>query len=281
MPHLDVSVKITHSFYISHRKMASHHGRHVHDSYELLYLYSGERCFFINDRTFKMQAGDLCLIHPNVLHRATSEGCPECEGILLYFHERFLSPNQPLHELFSIDDIYVTLPVYERTVVEELFQKMLHEYKTREPGYTLNLQGLTLQLLALLGRWLKKHQAKDIHFPSPMHQKISEIARYINHHYQEDLSLESLAHRFYISPSYLSKIFKRVTNFTLIEYLNNVRVKEAKRLLLETEKKVVEIAEEVGFGSITHFGRVFKEITGHPPAYYRKLKKHHGNVDIR
>ncbi|HOP73454.1 MAG TPA: AraC family transcriptional regulator [Bacillota bacterium] len=274
----DALVKIPNSFYISHRKMTTHHSRHVHDSFELLYLYSGERSFFINDRTFKIQAGDLCLIHPNVLHRATSEDSPECEGILLYFHESFLSPNQPLGELLSIDDVYVTLPIYERTVVEELFQKMLHDFETHESGFTLNLQGLTLQLLVLLGRCVKKHQTEQIHYPSPMHQKVSEIARYINHHYQEDLSLESLAHQFYISPSYLSKIFKRVTNFTFIEYLNNVRVKEAKRLLMETSKKVVEIAEEVGFGSITHFGRVFKEITGNPPAYYRKLKKHPENI---
>lgn len=272
MAYPDLMVKMTEPFYISHRKMTSHHDKHVHDSFEVLYLFSGERCFFINDRTFKIQAGDLCLIHPNVLHRATSEDYPECEGILLYFRESFLSPNQPLQELLTIDDIYVTLPIYERTVVEELFLKMLHEYENREIGFAVNLQGLTLQLLVFLGRYLKKHQTEHVHFPSPMHQKVSEIARYINHHYQEDLSLESLSHQFYISPSYLSKIFKRVTNFTLIEYLNNVRVKEAKRLLMETRKKVVEIAEEVGFGSITHFGRVFKEITGNPPAYYRKVK---------
>lgn len=264
-------------FNISRRKMVNHHGKHVHGFFEILYLFSGERCFFINDRTFRMEEGDLIFIHPNVLHRATSEGFPDCEGILLYFHEKFLTPNQPLSTvltpLFSHENIYIKLSISERALVEELFTQMLQEFQTKKAGYTLALQAYSLQLLVFLCRYLENHQTLSFEHPSPMHEKVSEIARYINSHYMEDLSLKTLASRFYISPSYLSKIFKRVTNFTFIEYVNNVRVKEAKRLLIESKEKIVKIAEEVGFGSITHFGRVFKEITGNPPMYYRKIKK--------
>jgi quercetin dioxygenase-like cupin family protein len=60
------------NFNITRRKMSVQHSKHVHGFFEILYLFSGERFFFINDRTFKMKEGDLILIHPNVLHKATS-----------------------------------------------------------------------------------------------------------------------------------------------------------------------------------------------------------------
>ncbi len=264
------------AFYISRRRMTNFHGQHVHDCFEILYLFSGERCFFINDRTFKMKEGDLILINPNVLHKATSDQSPDCEGILLYFQEEFLAPNRPIHgtltPLFANETISVNLPINERSLIEDLFLKMLQEDRNKNYGYQLALQGFLLQLLVLLGRHVKNSKATLFEHPSPMHEKVSEIAQFINQNYPEPLSLTSLAGRFFISPSYLSKVFKETTNFTFVEYLNNVRVKEAKRLLLETRKKVVEIAAEVGFGSVTHFGRVFKEITGNPPLFYRKFK---------
>lgn len=266
------------AFYISRRRMKNYHNQHVHDFFEILYLVSGERCFFINDRAFKVKEGDLILISPNVLHKATSYQSSDCEGILIYFQEGFLNPNHPLREelplLFANESISLKLPLQQRLIVEELFLKMLQEERTKKAGYHLALQGLLLQLLVLLNRDVNNnHRESFFEHPSPMHEKISEIARFINQNYQEPISLTSLAERFFISPSYLSKVFKDVTNFTLIEYLNNIRVKEAKRLLLETRKKVVEIAAEVGFGSVTHFGRVFKEITGNPPLFYRKYKQ--------
>lgn len=264
------------AFYISRRRMANFHGQHVHDCFEILYLFSGERCFFINDRTFKMKEGDLILISPNVLHKAISDESPDCEGILLYFQEWFLAPNHPIREtlksLFANETIPINLPINERSLIEELFLKMLQEDRLKNDGYQLALQGLLLQFLVILGRHVKDSSVTSFEHPSPMHEKVSEIAQFINRNYPEPLSLTSLAGRFFISPSYLSKVFKETTNFTFVEYLNNVRVKEAKRLLLESRKKVVVIAAEVGFGSVTHFGRVFKEITGNPPLFYRKFK---------
>lgn len=263
-------------FYISRKRMKNYHGPHVHDFFEILYLFSGERCFFINDRIFKMTAGDLIIINPDVLHKAISDQSPDCEGILLYFQEGFLAPNCPLREtlpqLFATETISINLPLNDRSLIEDLFFKMLQEDRTRKEGYQLALQGFLLQLLVLLGRHAMSGSDSSFKHPSPIHEKISEIAQFINQNYHEALSLTSLANRFYISPSYLSKVFKETTNFTLVEYINNVRIKEAKRLLMESRKKVVEIAAEVGFGSVTHFGRVFKEITGNSPLFYRKFK---------
>ena len=264
-------------FYISRRKLSHYHPEHLHGFFEILYLATGERLFFINDRTFKMTAGDLIIINPNVIHNATSEGLSDGEGTLLYFQEEFLSPNYPLREelqpMFLNANIYLTLSRNAQAFIEEHFSKMLQEALSKKTGHQLALQSLLLHLLVFICRYVENYDTTTIEHPSPMHKKVSEIVRYINAHYMEELSLNYLANHFYISPSYLSKVFKKATNFTFIEYLNNVRIKEAKRLLMESSKKVVEIAEEVGFGSITHFGRVFKEITGKAPVYYRRIQK--------
>ncbi len=262
------------AFFISKRIFANYHEKHVHNFFEILYVFSGKRCFFINDRAFKIKAGDLILIGPNVLHNAISDEAPDCEGILLHFQEGFLVPNRPIRQtlapLFEREPIAISFSINEQALVEALFLTMLQEEQSKPIGYELALQSALLQLLVFLDRYIVNHQIAAFEHPSPVHEKVSEIAEYINRHYMKPLSLTTLAEHFFISPNYLSKIFKEVTNFTFVDYLNHVRVKEAKLKLMQTRKKVVHIAAEVGFGSVTHFGRVFKEITGNPPLYYRK-----------
>ena len=82
----------------------------------------------------------------------------------------------------------------------------------------------------------------------------------------------SLSETFFISPYYLSRTFKAVTGFTLIEYVNLTRIKQAQRLLKETDHKIIDIAEAVGFESIGHFDRIFKKIAATTPMTYRKLR---------
>ena len=97
-----------------------------------------------------------------------------------------------------------------------------------------------------------------------------EILGYINNHYYEDLTLETVSEKYYLSTYYFSRTFKQVTGFHFVEYLSNVRIKEAKKLLLNSTYTVNEISSAVGFHSNTHFGRVFKQIVGCSPSAYKK-----------
>ena len=83
-------------------------------------------------------------------------------------------------------------------------------------------------------------------------------------------SRAELAETFYISPFYLSRIFKEITGFTIINYLNLTRIREA-RLLTDTDLKIVDIAESIGFESLTHFDRTFKKIMKLTASKYRKM----------
>lgn len=84
--------------------------------------------------------------------------------------------------------------------------------------------------------------------------------------------MTEIAEHFYISPHYLSRVFKEVTGLPLTEFVNMTRIREAQRLLRQTDAKIIDIAEQVGYGNLSHFGRVFKQQTGLSPLQYRKMR---------
>ncbi|MCQ5128362.1 response regulator [Butyricicoccus faecihominis] len=101
---------------------------------------------------------------------------------------------------------------------------------------------------------------------------IRSVKAYIAQHYAEELSLESLAGQVYLSPSYLSKLFKREVGENLSTYVQNVRIEEAKTLLLTTGLKTYEVAERVGIPDPVYFSRIFKKLTGVKPKDFRQAE---------
>ncbi|AFC29185.1 AraC family transcriptional regulator [Paenibacillus mucilaginosus 3016] len=267
------------TFIVSHRKALSHHmpDSHFHSTYEIYYLMSGKREFFIKDRTMVIREGDLVIIAPNILHRTTNAEMPMHERFIVNMHEQDMMTaggyNEILQPLFEKDYLIVPCSLHDRLSVDALVHGVIQEMQERKPGFEMYAQTLVLQLLITCCRLLRHNTMEPLVSPSPMHERISEIVQYINSRYMDELSLNLLADTFYVSPYYLSRFFKEATGFTFVEYVNSVRIKEAKKLLERSTLKVNLIAKKVGFGSITHFGRVFKAVTGHAPLYYRKAKE--------
>ena len=99
---------------------------------------------------------------------------------------------------------------------------------------------------------------------------LAPVIDFLNTNYSKPLSLEEVAKKFGITASHLSRTFKIATRFGFVEYINNLRVSESCRLLRTTKLSVLEIALKCGFGSVTQFGRCFRELTGVSPRAYRK-----------
>lgn len=99
---------------------------------------------------------------------------------------------------------------------------------------------------------------------------IRTVKAYVLQHCAEDLSLELLAGMVYLSPSYLSRLFKRETGETLSSYVQNIRIEQAKTLLRTTSLKTYEVAERVGIPDPVYFSRIFKKITGVKPKDFRR-----------
>ncbi|TBL80029.1 AraC family transcriptional regulator [Paenibacillus thalictri] len=250
---------------------------HAHDSYEIYYMCSGERFYFIKDRTYHVRPGDLVLIEPNVLHRTTEAYSSNHERILINFKtefaENFIQDRHgELTELFGSYPL-LRLGSKEQMQIAAMLDKMLLEYKLDDEDSPQYIRIMLAELLLVTRRYARLTTVKQPEYPNTLHQRVSDIAKFINEHYHEPISLKLLADRFHMSQFYLSRIYKEVTGFTFVDYVNQVRIKESQKLLKSTKFNITAITEKVGFENSTHFGRVFKTITGVAPLQYRKLHK--------
>lgn len=262
--------------------LAEHHLRsgafnmpsyHYHDAYEIYYLVSGERRYFIKDRTYQISTGDLVLINPNELHKTNEAGSPFHERILLNFNKEFLNgwnESDTYLSIFNHDVSVFSLAPLQQGKIHKLLQKIINECDNRFEGFMDCSKALLTELLIEIFRYLHQTPRPIWDKANETSEKIFEVVRYLNDHYWESLTLKTIKDRFFISPYHFSRTFKRITGFNFIEYLNSVRTREAQKLLKETRLSVTEISEKVGFENLTHFGRVFKKITGVSPSTYRK-----------
>ncbi|WP_379158725.1 AraC family transcriptional regulator [Paenibacillus sp. sgz5001063] len=247
---------------------------HFHDFYEIYYLLSGERHYYIHNRIYALQAGDLVFINKNQLHRTTSRNRSRHERILVSFDDLFLEPAAGyalnLAEMFQGESFLLRSTAHEQGEIADLLQAMLREQRDGALWSKPYLQTLLLQLLIRLDRIRGAKPPVVVPEQNEGQRRVYDIIEYLDVHYGDKLTLGGIAEHFFISSTYLCRTFKQTTGFTLIEYLNYVRIRETKALLKETEWRVARIAQETGFESIAHFGRVFKGITGRSPLQYRK-----------
>lgn len=251
--------------------------KHYHDKFEIYYLRSGERYYFIKDRVFHIKKGHLVLIKEGELHKTTDAEKPDHERVLLHFRRQFVqtvnkSTDRVWELLNNRDYCVMVLTLKEQQAVEKIFSEMFQEAEEQNACYNVCLQGMLMRLLVYIGRYIRQTDSIEYISNSPKHDKVSGVVKHINEHYSEELSVPGIAKLFYISPYYLSRIFKETTGFTLLEYISLVRVKSAQQLLENKRLKVIEIAEKTGFGSVSQFNRTFKQIVGHSPLNYRKSK---------
>lgn len=99
---------------------------------------------------------------------------------------------------------------------------------------------------------------------------LGDALDYIREHYKENLSLESISQKIFISPYYLSHLFKEELGITFLEYLTRIRMEEAKRLLKDQNVTINAISSEVGYDDPGYFSKVFKKNTGLSPNQYRR-----------
>lgn len=101
-------------------------------------------------------------------------------------------------------------------------------------------------------------------------KSIAEIVSYLNEYYDEEISLQAVADTFFLNPAYLSRIFKNETGKTFNQYLSDVRMQAAVRLLLNSQLKIVEISSLVGYENVSYFVKKFKEHFECTPSEYRE-----------
>ena len=248
---------------------------HSHELTELYYLTEGERVYFVDDRVVTVHKGELILIPGRELHATASSEIAEFERILINYDPALLpSVLQGESRWFQSHRYRLfRLTLREQNEVETLLNRMLDEARAQRLFYEAGVIAVFTELMILLQRCESTTQAGGT--KHPLHHLVTDVATYIRAHYREALTLEETAGHFFISPSYLSRVFHRLTGFHFREYIVHVRVREAERLLAGSSVKIQEIASTIGFEHLSHFNKTFKKSTGLTPLQYRKKFKSH------
>lgn len=163
------------------------------------------------------------------------------------------------------------LPTKKRQQIKQCFNEMLKAKGNRATQYFVAMQGL-MTLFAIIA----EENAKEGLLMTSKENRFEDIFAYINDNlYSPDLSAQSIAKRFFITPSWFSSLFLRNVNMSFKEYINYERVKKATELLLSTELSIKEIAFTVGFNDPLYFSKVFKHYRLVSPQEYKNANTQH------
>lgn len=288
IPGLRVSEAVRHHRFIMR-------SRHVHETIELHFNLEGQRLMFVDRETYSLSPHSAIVVNHNLIHRtSTVPGfSPDHHNFILQLDRSRFDQILRVAGLRGFDDFgerFNGVATFNESewqlilsVISE-FKAMCEEDKmgtavSMEDAHAfLYLQALELASIFAKARRRLLHtelEANQKAVPETVvktgvHQKVHEVALYLQTHIHESVSLEELAQRFFMSRSYLTRSFRNVTGFSVVEYMTYIRIQKAQQLLRESDRSITEIADLCGFGNITYFEKVFKEATGQTPVQYRK-----------
>lgn len=197
------------------------------------------------------------------------------------------SPDKTLDAICHYLDLMTASGRLNKELLNQLFHSFLQAFSSACTGKGLEMRLLfadddslrLFQEAATSSRAFKNWVSHLVHKAAVMLDEMADdatlveaVRSYIKAHLSEDLSREQITGAFYISPDYLSKLFHRETGMKLVEYITNVRIEEAARLLMTTDMPVGDVASAAGFASSAYFSRVFRVHYGMSPNQFRESR---------
>jgi len=252
---------------------------HMHDYYEIVYVYNGKGTFFIGDVFYDMQQGDVFLIPNNTIHRALPNKDDPVTSTIIFFSPTLIYKDM-VDDSFSYLHLFdltkksknykISLPQKKQVKMEEQLELILQETNSRSMGSRHACLLTVHQIILDLYRIRINGKQELSEGKSYSSEWMKDILIYINEHMDEPLTLTILAQKALVSPAHFSRVFKETTGIGLVVYLNTKRIIKAKELLLETNHTIAHIAEMCGFESMPQFYRTFKKYNEKTPATFRK-----------
>lgn len=254
---------------------------HYHECIEICYVRQGTGIYLIEGNVYAFKAGDIFVISSNEIHLAYNDkdvvmlvllfmptilyggtGYPfELEYIYTYHETR----RQKLHKIEPADNFY-------GQILDSLME-LLQENTEQNLGYELIAKASLLKMTSNIKRCFNIQNQTVLNNTAKKYELFQPVFNYIKEKYATKIKIEELAVLVNMSVSNFNLVFKKTTGFTPIEYVNKYRIAKASKLLLETDKKIIDIAEETGFFSLPNFISCFKKYTGKLPKDYRSIRE--------
>jgi len=239
---------------------------HTHNHLELFYIVGGKGQFLIQDQLYPVNSNNLVIINPNVTHTEVSLNAQPLEYIVLGIEGIELATNESSNGQFNI------LDHFESVEISSCLRNILREMEQKNTGYEDVCQAYMEILIIRLMRNIALAVPTESQVVSGNRQCAS-VKRYIDLHFKEALTLEQLAEDAHMNKFYLSHAFKREYGTSPINYMITKRIEESKYLLAETDLSMSQIAQLLGFSSLSYFSQVFRRTQATTPMEYRQSTK--------
>lgn len=249
---------------------------HWHEFIEICYCRKGSYFFSAGDDQFTCNAGEAVLIkakEPHTTHPLEADSEVQVIHVPVSLLYTYLNNDTYIRYYmgFLTDKVHFTRKFY--CADDELhiyMEKLLSTVQERRDTYELQSMAL---ILLVISRLIQIHcistQNVDMERRADF-EKIEPALRFLNENYDREVSLQEIADVIFLSKSAVCKLFRSTMGMPFKEYLNSLRLAEAKRLLVTTTMPITQIASQVGYANVTYFNRVFRERQQISPRDFRK-----------
>ena len=229
------------------------------------FYHPEKHIFSCEEEELKMVAGE---VQDSQLMQMISEDISRKDTEQLWKHFECLKEKYSSNTQFSA--MYIKF-VFSN-VIQELFQEnqFADEHRLEQEIDRLYSCGNIMDILKVTEDNIREYEKFLERSMSESRNEVAAVKNYIYQHYGEDLNLEMLAEKVYLSSGYLSFIFKKETGMNLNRFIKVFRMEKAGEFLHDTNMKVAQISEKVGFANVSYFCRSFREYYGCSPESYRK-----------
>lgn len=259
---------------------------HYHEELELIYFKEGEGTQFIGDNISRFKSGDVVLVGSNLPHYWRFDqdffltNGKSADIYVIHFHPHFLGQqflevpeNRELKKLISNSSrgLQITLPninnvinLIEKTVETEQSKRLLY---LLEALFDISSHNNELSPIASMGF--------KYNYLSEEQDQIQNIYNYTLNHYKRKITLAEIAEVAKVSPNTFCKFFKSRSRKNYTDFVNEIRVGQACKLLIENKLRINEVCFGSGFNNFASFHKCFKKVTGKSPLQYqRKFNLH-------
>jgi AraC-like DNA-binding protein len=251
---------------------------HQHEEIQISYIENGEGTIFVGDTITPYQKGEVIVIGGNLPHVFRSERNTGEMSVMLSL---FFTPDSFGKDFFSLAALKEIQPFFESSkngfVVNNPSKKIIKSFKKIKSVNEFNRFILFLEIIKKLAQEKKTLLSSYIYdkkITDNEGKRMQTVFEYVMTNFQKNITLDEIAALSNMTKNAFCKYFKIRTNKTFFQFLIEIRIERAAKLLSKSQElSVLEVSELCGFNNISNFNRKFKEIKGMSPLVYRKSQK--------
>ena len=254
---------------------------HYHDYLELLFGVSGSAKAYVGTESYDLGAGDMVLVGNDVFHEVTGNGDDSVYIVVKFLPSVLFAESQTLSEYTYArlllqhlrgGKIYFRADELADTPISSLFANLIREWDEGHFGYELSLRAdVTSIVLHIIRKWLAADPTlAEYSMTAAQSELIRNAISYVELNFA-DATEADCARELGVSSAYLSRVFKKGMKISFSSFVNDIKLKNAEKLLLSDSASMTEIAERVGFSTVAYFISCFRQKYRVTPNRYRKL----------